>query len=114
MINHERTKSNNNMVPLKRSREMDDLARQHASEMAELRSLFHANQNNLEETLGAKRFGANVGRGLNLHEIHTYMMTSSVDASNRNIIIDPRFVSLGVGTAKAADGTLYLCQIFSN
>jgi uncharacterized protein YkwD len=50
-----------------------------------------------------------VTRGANLHAIHSYMMTSVAD---RNNIMDRRFTSMGVGTAKADDGTLYLCQIF--
>jgi uncharacterized protein YkwD len=110
LINNERTKRT--MVPLRRSRTMDEVAREHASQMAKEQSLFHADPATLEEKIGAKRVGANVGKGSSVNDIHKYMMTSSV--SDKNNVIDRRFVSMGVGTAKAADGTLYLCQIFSD
>mmetsp|Transcript_93262 Transcript_93262/g.139919 ORF Transcript_93262/g.139919 Transcript_93262/m.139919 type:complete len:81 (+) Transcript_93262:542-784(+) len=80
--------------------------------MAEQQSLFHADPVSIEEKVGAKRIGANVGKGASVNDIHKYMMTSSV--SDKNNIIDRRFVSMGVGTAKGADGTLYMCQIFSD
>ena len=113
MINSERTKRR--MVPLKRNRAMDDIARQHASQMAKAQTLFHADQTDLlsNENVAAKtRVGSNVGRGSSVVRIHKQMMNYSVP--DKNNIIDRRFVSMGVGTAIASDGTLYLCQIFSD
>ena len=90
---------------------LDEIARKHAAQMSEEQSLFHADPTELlldEST----RIACNVGRGSSVNSIHKHMMTNSV--SDKNNITDRRFVSMGVGTAKAADGTLYLCQIFSN
>jgi hypothetical protein len=110
MINNERIKRQ--VPPLKRMRDMDELARVQAQMMATEKSLFHAEPGVIQEQLGRKcgrRIGENVTRGAGLHAIHALMMASLAD---RNNIMDRRFTCMGVGTAKADDGTLYLCQIF--
>jgi len=112
MINNERVKRQ--VPPLKRMRDMDTLARAQAQMMANERILFHADPEAIQEQLGrecGRRIGENVTRGADLHAIHAFMMTSVAD---RNNIMDRRYTSMGVGTAKAVDGTLYLCQLFSD
>jgi uncharacterized protein YkwD len=56
------------------------------------------------------RLGENISCGQNLKEIHQAMIAS---ASQQNNMLDRRFLAMGVGTAKASDGTLYVCQIFT-
>jgi hypothetical protein len=110
MINNERTKKYT--PPLRRMPGMDELAREHARAMAEDQELFHTAPAVLQDALGkqcGRRIGENVTRGANLHKIHKAMMESVAD---RNNILDRRFTCMGVGTAKASDGTLYLCQLF--
>eukprot|EP00934_Nitzschia_sp_Nitz4_P007082 Nitzschia sp. Nitz4//scaffold20_size174350//14515//15249//NITZ4_002077-RA/size174350-processed-gene-0.84-mRNA-1//-1//CDS//3329541734//7072//frame0 len=111
MINSERTLRY--IPPLKRSPAMDELARAHAKMMAEESQLFHSDRQQLYESLASaepgRRVGENVTKGGDMKGIHQYMMRSLADKNN---ILDRRFTEMGVGTAKAADGTLYLCQLF--
>ena len=109
MINAERTKRN--IPALHRLRDLDELAREHARRMANENQLFHSNLSDLRENFGkpSHRLGENVARGVDLNDIHEGMMKSVPDKNN---IFDRRFLGMGIGTAKAADGTLYLCQLF--
>jgi hypothetical protein len=112
MINNERTKRM--IPPLKRIPDMDELAREQAKLMAADNRLYHRDPADLTEKLGQQcgcRIGENATRGSNVQAIHNAMMDSRAD---RNNIIDRRFTCMGIGTAKAADGTLYLCQLFRN
>jgi hypothetical protein len=107
MINYDRTKRTR--VPLKRNPVLDERAREHARDMAAQGRLIHPDLDILPTT--AKRLGANVGRGSSVNDVHNGMMASESDKNN---IIDRRFVSMGVGTAKGADGGIYLCQLFGD
>mmetsp|Transcript_132084 Transcript_132084/g.196772 ORF Transcript_132084/g.196772 Transcript_132084/m.196772 type:complete len:260 (+) Transcript_132084:33-812(+) len=107
MINNERTKRTR--VPLKRNPGLDEIAREHAREMATQRRLTHPDLEILPSTTA--RFGVNIGRGPNVSDVHKAMMASEPDKNN---IIDRRFVSMGVGTAKGSDGAIYLCQLFGD
>jgi hypothetical protein len=110
MINSERTKKY--IPPLKRNRDMDEIAREQARLMAADNMLFHADPADLMDLFEkqvCRRIGENVTRGSNLHDIHQAMMDTVAD---RNNILDSRFTCMGIGTAKAVDGTLYLCQLF--
>jgi hypothetical protein len=112
MINSERTRRL--IPPLARLPKLDDLARNQAALMASARELSHADPVNLQDHLGQQyclRLGENVTRGPNLRDIHQSMMASS-SAADRNNILDRRFTYMGIGTAKATNGTLYLCQMF--
>lgn len=112
MINNERTKRF--ITPLKRMPEMDEIAREQARLMAADGKLYHQDALDLAKKMGQEhecRVGENVTCGCNLQRIHKAMTKSPADINN---IIDRRFTSMGVGTAKAADGTLYLCQLFMN
>lgn len=112
MINNERTRLN--IAPLKRAPSLDEVAREHAKKMAQANELFHSDPEKLQEDLvgeeSGRRIGENVTKGTNLHAIHAMMMKTSLP--DKNNILDRRYKDMGVGTAKAADGTLYLCQIF--
>jgi hypothetical protein len=132
MINSERTKRF--VPPLLRNPKLDEIAREHAARMAQWNGVHHVRDpaslydrihcNDDEDDFSGRnasslplvadeschRLGENISRGRNLREIHESMMSSTAE---RNNILDRRFLSIGVGTALAGDGTLYLCQIFS-
>jgi len=109
MVNAERI--NKLVQPLVRMPALDDIARSQAKAMAERGELFHSDPKGLVDQIHrpSNRLGENVARGDNTRVMHTAMMKNVAD---RNNMIDRRFTSFGVGTAKAADGTLYLCQVY--
>ena len=93
-------------------RDLDAIAREQAKLMSTQQELFHAEPKAIQEQLGrecGRRIGENCSKGSNLHTIHVAMMQSLADKNN---ILDRRFTCMGIGTSKAMDGTLYLCQIF--
>ena len=116
MVNKERLKRN--IPPLRRERHMDQIAREQAQLMAEERKLFQIDtptdlQNRLsihtDVDLSFQRTGMNIGRGKSVPEIHRFMMAALAERNNIN---DKRFFKMGMGTARAENGVLYLCQIF--
>jgi hypothetical protein len=109
MINSERTKRL--AQPLVRVPALDKLARSHAAGMAAAQQLYHSENVDLQDRIGkpSLRLGENVTRGATLKDMHIETMKTVADKNN---IIDRRFTSMGIGTAKSSDGTLYLCQIF--
>ena len=120
MINNERTKRT--LAPLKRKPSLDEIAKEHATKMANQGQLIHPDLDDLQQQSHSttpeapcseydQRLGANVGCGSNIEHIHQVMISTE---SNLNNMIDRRFVYMGIGTAKGDDGSLYLCQIFGN
>lgn len=119
MINAERTKRN--IPPMRRERHMDQIAREQAKLMTEEKKLFHINTpNDLQNRLKEKdkehhelptfqRMGMNIGRGKTITEVHRFMMAALAE---RNNIQDKRFFAMGMGTHRAENGVLYMCQIF--
>jgi uncharacterized protein YkwD len=112
MVNQERIKRN--AAPLIRMRELDELARVQAQAMAKRGSLFHAmSPQQVRESLQdrpCRRLGENVAKGKTIREMHQSMMETT---SQKNNIMDRRFTHMGMGTAAhAADGDLYMCQLF--
>jgi uncharacterized protein YkwD len=92
MINSERTKKY--IPPLKRNRDMDEIARKQARLMAADNKLFHADPADLMDLFGRQvrcRIGENVTRGCNLHDIHQAMMDTVAD---RNNILDRHFTCI--------------------
>lgn len=111
MINQERVKRC--VAPLYRLSELDEIAREHAHDMANKNSLFHVDPKGLKHKFlrPARRMGENIAKGKTISEIHVAMMETS--ASDRSNIIDRRYTHMGMGTAKCTiDGSLYLCQVF--
>jgi uncharacterized protein YkwD len=118
MINSERFKRS--IPPLTRHASLDRIARDHAESMARSNQLFHTEDplllqerilceaEGIEQTIG--RIGENTVRGRTIPDIHEAMMVSLAE---RNNILDKRYSSMGVGTGRAHNGTLYLCQIFT-
>lgn len=113
MINCER--GERHIAPLKRVRTMDELAQQQAQRMAAMGKLCYSDVDELEAEVSGgqcgRRIGENVGKGKDIASIQAAMRRTKADLNN---IIDRRFTCMGVGTARAEDGTIYLCQIFSD
>ena len=112
MVNDERVKRMT--APLSRLRELDDLARHHAEQMAKSQVLFHSNPATITNKFQRpfRRMGENVASGANIRDIHTNMMEKPESCSDKYNILHRCYTHMGMGTAKGDDGTLYLCQIF--
>lgn len=110
LVNKERTKRLT--PPLIRRSKLDELAREHAMAMAAKDALMHSDPDKLLQKVGqpSRRLGENVAYGRSIREIHTMMMKEK--GSDKNNIVDRRFVTMGMGTAPGPDGGLYMCQIF--
>lgn len=112
MVNEERIKRM--IAPLSRLRELDEMARRHAEEMAKSQSLYHSDPATITNQFHRpfRRMGENVSRGSNLRNIHTNMMVTTEQRPDRYNILHRCYTHMGMGTAKGEDGQLYLCQIF--
>lgn len=110
LVNEER--SNRTIAPLIRMHGLDQIARIHAQQMADLGKVHHLDLDALRLALkmNHRRLGSNVQRGETIRKIHQKMMESS--NSNKNNICDRRFTHMGCGTAVDSNGVLYLCQVF--
>jgi hypothetical protein len=109
LVNQER--SRRTTAPLIRHRDLDELARAHAQDMADAQRLFHKSVDDMHDSLQlpCRRLGANVAKGKSIREIHYAMMRT---LSDKNNMLDRRFTHMGMGTAKGPDGELYLCQVY--
>ena len=112
MVNAERQWGNPDLHPLKRSRELDDLARAHAQKMASASMAYHADPSDLLSKLTESpgcRLGENVAKGVSLRELHNDMKKKGSIYAN---MMDNRYKEFGIGTARDANGDLFLCQIY--
>jgi hypothetical protein len=113
MINAERTQRL--VPPLRRERVLDQIAREHAQRMADMNKVVHMDGpvelhgKLIREGLSFQRLGVNIARGTSIQDIHKFMMAALAE---RNNIVDKRFSTMGVGTARTDNGTIYLCQVF--
>jgi hypothetical protein len=98
MVNQERVKRT--IAPLVRMRELDEIARENVDAMASENRASHSDPNFLRMRFQrpARRLGENEA-----------MMETRSDSNN---IADRRYTHMGMATAKASDGELFLCQIF--
>lgn len=112
LVNAERQWGNSNLSPLKRSRELDEIAKWQAKNMAKASRAYHSDPNELCSRLHSQpehRLGENVAQGKNLRELHGIMKQHSANYAN---MMDERYTEMGMASAKAANGDWYLCQIF--
>lgn len=84
------------------------VARRQAVRMASQRRMYH-NPSLGSEVGGWSAIGENVGRGQDVSSIHNAFMNSS---SHRANILSTTFTEVGVGTARASDGELFVSQVF--
>lgn len=110
LVNKERVKRR--IPPLIRRTKLDELAREHAEIMAAKDSLYHSNPAELVQKIGrpSRRLGENVSFGESIRNIHKEMMDAA--GADRNNILDRRYLTMGMGTARGPNGGLYMCQIF--
>jgi hypothetical protein len=110
LVNKERAKVR--IPPLIRRSQLDELAREHAEAMAAKDDLIHSDPNILMQKFGrpSRRLGENVAYGRSIRDIHGMMMKTS--GSDKNNLLDRRFLTMGMGTARGPSGGLYMCQIF--
>jgi uncharacterized protein YkwD len=106
-----RARSSHGLCELDRSPELDYLARHHAERMVLRESIFHSCRTvgELQIHLDSRFVGENVQRGESIRNIHENMMASR---SQRQNVLCPQFQEFGIGTSKAADGTIYMVQLF--
>jgi hypothetical protein len=109
LVNTERTKRT--IAPLVRMRELDEIARENVDAMARVNRASHSNPNFLKLRFQrpARRLGENVAKGSSIRAIHEAMMETRSDYNN---IADRRYTHMGMATARASDGELFMCQIF--
>jgi hypothetical protein len=108
LVNKERIKRN--VHALTRRIELDALATERAKEMAKDGKVQHGVAEDIQFRLHpCRRFGENVASGVSVRDIHKDMIRNGADLNN---MVDRRYMYMGMATAKAEDGTLYLCQIF--
>jgi uncharacterized protein YkwD len=102
--------------PLARDKRLDTIARAHAEHMRERADTAHdLGDGDLEARLGeaglaARAAGENVAHAATITLAHRALHASP---SHRANLLDANYTHLGVGTATADDGTIYVCQIFA-
>lgn len=110
LVNKERVKRR--IPPLIRRQKLDEIAREHAETMAAEDSLYHSNPTELVQKIGrpSRRLGENVSFGESIRDLHKSMM--EIAGADRNNILDRRYLTMGMGTARGPNGGIYMCQIF--
>ncbi|HSN57180.1 MAG TPA: CAP domain-containing protein [Candidatus Sulfomarinibacteraceae bacterium] len=107
LINQSR--SAQGLGPLSDFWDLTDDARVHTAEMIAAGQIYHSNNAQLSGyTTGWAKLGENVGMGPNPSLLHQAFMSSP--GHRANILGD--FDRVGVGTARSADGTLFVTVLF--
>ena len=91
--------------PLKRSKSLDELAREHAEEMAEECEVSRCYAKNVTTDIQENCF-----KGPSIQSIH--QLTMCTKSKDRDHILNPNFKEFGMGAVKGADNNLYICQLF--
>ena len=108
LTNHERTSRGIHALVTKS--DLVAVARRHSQQMVERGYIYH-NENLPNEVGGNWRMlGENVGRGGSVDAIHQALMDS---APHRHNILESRFNQVGIGTAIAKDGRVYVTEVFA-
>lgn len=112
LINRERVIRS--IKPLCREKLLDELAANHAKKLASQEKMEHSS---LKKTMRgvlasgpARLIGENICKGKTAQKIHEKMMLRF--PQERNNILDRRYTSFGVGSAKSSSGELYIVQIY--
>lgn len=100
------------LEPLRRSRTLDQLAKQHAQRMAAARKLVHSTKctDELCTRLKSAHVSENIQRGSTIKKMHLSTLQNRQSVNRKNLRSDVN--EMGMGTAKGADGKLYMCQLF--
>lgn len=103
--------------PLRRDWALDDLAQRHAEAMLSRGRTAHDVGSGLPtERVGraglrARRVGENVARARSIERAHRALWDSP---SHRGNMLDPGFVSLGIGVARADANEVWVCELFTD
>jgi uncharacterized protein YkwD len=115
MVNAAR--ASENVAGLAKSEALDQAAQHHAEEMKEAGVLAHdAGGGGPPERLArggiqATLVGENVAHESSAVRVHRALWASP---SHRENLLDPRFGALGVGVARDTDGSLWVCETFTD
>jgi uncharacterized protein YkwD len=106
LVNKER--SRHGLLPLKRSRFLENMALAQATVMASKCAVEHSARTiqQLQGMLRSQSVGENVQSGASMEAMHACMS----DVLLQNVLGD--FHEYGVATAKGSDDKVYLCQLF--
>lgn len=84
-------------------------AQSHAQDMANAGTIFHSSSLSSGLQPGWTAIGENVGSGGSVDAIENAFMGSSQHRAN---ILSGSFDQIGVGIARSANGTVFVCEIF--
>ena len=96
------------LPPLREVTELDLRAQAQARTMAAAGRLSH-NPQLTSQVTGWSALGENTGYGTSPQHIHTLLVASVPHRAN---MLDPRFKEVGIGAVRAANGTLWVAQVF--
>ncbi len=103
--------------PLQRDAALDAIAQRHAETMRQVRRIAHdagdGDPTTRVETAGVNVLatGENVAHALNVTHAHRALWGSP---SHRANLLQPRFDRVGIGIAVDPDGSLWVCEVFSD
>jgi uncharacterized protein YkwD len=103
------------LSPVRADPALMELATRHASAMRDAQRLAHdigqgtPDQRAERAGLVPKALGENVAHAMDVRGAHRTLWASP---SHRGNLLDPRFDSVGIGTAIGEDGTLWVCEVF--
>ncbi len=106
-INAER--SAQGLTPLTADPQLTDVARGWSAQMAADNRLSHNPNLSTQVTGNWRKLGENVGVGTSVDQIAAAFMASPAHRAN---ILDPAFRLVGLGVEAAADGTLWVTEVF--
>lgn len=96
---------------LRRSPELDGLAKWHVRRMAKAGRLMHSEPSQVVTRMewGTKKLGENISRGRTFQMGYDKMME---EVSNYSNVVDAHYTHMGMATTKGKDGKIYICQLF--
>jgi uncharacterized protein YkwD len=115
MINGAR--ASEGLGPLRRAKELDEIAQQHAGAMRDAGRIAHDlgrgdPQARVEESgLSVRVAGENVAHASDAASAHRALWRSP---SHRENLLEPRFDAVGIGVATGGDGSLWVCEVFAD
>jgi hypothetical protein len=103
--------------PLRRDWALDDLAQRHAEAMLARGQTAHdvglglPTERVARAGIRARRVGENVARARSIERAHRALWDSP---SHRGNMLDPGFVALGIGVARAEPNDVWVCELFTD
>jgi uncharacterized protein YkwD len=104
------------LAPLRGHEVLARIASEHATAMRDARRLAHDTGHGTpveraeRAGLAEVALGENVAHAMDVRGAHRTLWSSP---SHRGNLLDPRFDSVGIGTANGDDGTLWVAEVFA-